>query len=76
MSAGFAPRRISFERAQTASNFSGEEWDAQGQNHETLYRTLAMAQAAFEVAIKDKPTGRFVIRSRTRVVKWHPEGDR
>jgi hypothetical protein len=48
------------------------------QNYETLAicRTLAMAQAAFDVAIKDKPTGRFMIRSRTRVVKRHPEGDR
>jgi hypothetical protein len=32
-------------------------------------------QSAFEVAIKDKPAGRFMIRSRTRVVARYPEGD-
>jgi hypothetical protein len=34
-----------------------------------------MARAAFEVAVKEKPGGRFMIRNRTRVVKRHPEGD-
>jgi hypothetical protein len=29
----------------------------------------------FAVAIEEKPAGRFMIRSRTRVVKRHPEGD-
>jgi hypothetical protein len=38
-------------------------------------RTLALARAALEVAVEEKPTGRFMIRSRTRVVKRHPEGD-
>jgi hypothetical protein len=58
-------------------NFNVEEWDAKGQTYETLAicRTLALARAVFEVAIKEKPAGRFMIRSRTRVVKRHPEGD-
>jgi hypothetical protein len=29
----------------------------------------------FAVAIADKPAGRFMILSRTRIVKRHPEGD-
>jgi hypothetical protein len=29
----------------------------------------------FAVAIEEKPVGRFMIRSRMRVVKRHPEGD-
>jgi hypothetical protein len=29
----------------------------------------------FAVAIAEKPTGRFMIRYRTRVVRRHPEGD-
>jgi hypothetical protein len=36
---------------------------------------LALARAAFAVAIAEKPAGRFTIRGRTRVVKRHPEGD-
>jgi hypothetical protein len=58
-------------------SFNVEEWDAKEQNYETLAmcRTLALARAAFEVAIKDKPAGRFMIRSRTRVVRRHPEGN-
>jgi hypothetical protein len=58
-------------------NFNVEEWDAKGQTYETLAicRTLALARAAFEVAIAKKPAGQFMIRSRTRVVKQHPEGD-
>jgi hypothetical protein len=32
-------------------------------------------RAVFAVAIEQKPTGRFMIRNRTRVVKRHPEGD-
>jgi hypothetical protein len=45
--------------------------------YETLAicRSLALARAAFEVAIKHKPAGRFMIRNRIRVVKRHPEGD-
>jgi len=46
-------------------------------HHETLAicRQLAHARAVFKQAIADKPTGRFMIHSRTRVVKRHPEGD-
>jgi hypothetical protein len=29
----------------------------------------------FDVAIVEKPAGRFMIRSRTRVVQRHPKGD-
>jgi hypothetical protein len=29
----------------------------------------------FDPAVEAKPAGRFMIRSRTRVVKRHPEGD-
>jgi hypothetical protein len=35
----------------------------------------ANVRAAFKVAIAEKPAGRFMIRSKTRVVKRHPEGD-
>jgi hypothetical protein len=41
----------------------------------TICRSLALARAAFKVAIAEKPAGRFMIRSRTRVVKQHLEGD-
>jgi hypothetical protein len=36
-----------------------------------------LARAAFKEAIAEKPSGRFMTRSRsrTRVVKRHPEGD-
>jgi hypothetical protein len=37
--------------------------------------TLELARVAFEAAIAKKPAGRFMIRSRTRVVQRHPEGD-
>jgi hypothetical protein len=40
-----------------------------------ICRTLALARVAFAVAIAEKPGGRFMIRSRTRVVQRHPEGD-
>jgi hypothetical protein len=58
-------------------NFNVEEWDAKGQTYETLAicRTLAHARAVFDVAIVEKPAGRFVIRSRTRAVIRHPQGD-
>jgi uncharacterized protein (UPF0548 family) len=48
---------------------STEEWDAKGLTYETL------ARAALAAAIEEKPAGRFTIRSRTRVVQRHPEGD-
>ena len=58
-------------------NFNVEEWDAKGITYETLAicRTLALARAAFKVAIAEKRDGRFMIRSRTRVVQRHPKGD-
>ena len=45
--------------------------------YETLAicRTLAMARAVFEVLIAEKPGGRSMIRTRTRVVVRHREGD-
>ena len=58
-------------------NFNVEEWDAEGLTYETLaiYRSLELARAAFKVAIAEKPAGRFMIRSRTRVVQRNPKGD-
>jgi hypothetical protein len=58
-------------------NFNVEEWDAEGLHYETLVicRSLELARAAFAYAIAEKPGARFMIRSRTRVVKRHPEGD-
>ena len=57
--------------------FNVEEWDAKGQTYETLAicRTLALARAAFKVAVAEKPGGRFMIRNRIRVVQRHPDGD-
>jgi hypothetical protein len=51
-------------------NFNVEEWDAKGQTYETLAicRSLPLARAAFAAAIAEKPAGRLMIRSRTRVV--------
>jgi hypothetical protein len=40
-----------------------------------ICRSLALACAAFEVAIAEKPTARFMIRNRTRVVQRHPKAD-
>jgi hypothetical protein len=61
----------------SAFNFNVEEWSATGLTYETLAicRTLDQALAVFAVAVEEKPAGRFTIRSRTRVVKRHPEGD-
>jgi hypothetical protein len=55
-------------------NFNVEEWDAEGQTYETLAicRSLAVARAAFKVAVEEKPAGRFMIRSRVRIVQRHP----
>ena len=57
-------------------NYNVEEW-FEGDHYETLAicRSLALARAAFKAAIEEKPTGRFMIRSRTRVVKRHADGD-
>jgi hypothetical protein len=38
-------------------------------------RQLAYARAVFKVAVGEKPAGRFMIRSRPRVVKRNPDGD-
>jgi hypothetical protein len=59
-----------------AFNFNVEEWFA-GDRYETLAicRSLELARAAFAAAIAEKPTARFMIRNRTRVVKCHPDGD-
>jgi hypothetical protein len=48
-----------------------------GLTYETLAicRTLALARAAFDVPVEEKRAGRFMIRSGTRVVQRHPEGD-
>jgi len=56
-------------------NFNVEEWDAAGETYETLAicRSLGLARAAFEAAIAEKPAGRFMIRSRTRVVQRYPK---
>ena len=53
-----------------------EEW-FEGHRFQTLAicRNLAIARAAFKQAIAEKPSGRFMIRARTRVVTRHPEGD-
>jgi hypothetical protein len=40
-----------------------------------LQKIDALARAAFAAAIAEKPAARFMIRSRIRVVKRHPEGD-
>jgi hypothetical protein len=58
-------------------NFNVEEW-FEGDRYETLAicRSLALARAVFAVAVEEKPAGRFMIRSRTRVMRRHPEGDR
>jgi hypothetical protein len=59
-------------------NFNVEEWPASGYNYETLAicRTLALARAAFDAAVAEKPNGgRFMVRHRIRVVKRHPEGE-
>jgi hypothetical protein len=55
-------------RRSAGFNFNVEEWDAEGSNYETLAicRTLALARAAFKVAIAQKPAGRFMIRSASR----------
>lgn len=50
--------------------------DIEGQCYETLAicRTLALARAVLAAAVAEKPAGRFMIRSRTRVMQRHPEG--
>jgi hypothetical protein len=57
-------------------NFNVEEW-FEGDRYETLAicRSLELARAAFKAALAEKPAGRFMIRSRMRVVQRHPKGD-
>jgi hypothetical protein len=55
-------------------NFNVEEW-FEGDRTLAICRTLAQARSVFAVAVGEEPAGRFMIRSRTRVVKRHPEGD-
>jgi hypothetical protein len=57
-------------------NFNVEQWD-EHDRYETLAicRSMALALAAFNMAIAQNPDRRFMIRNRTRVVKRHPEGD-
>jgi hypothetical protein len=57
-------------------NFNVEEW-FEGDCYETLAirRSLELARAVFAAAVAEKHAGRFTIRSRTRVVQRHPEGD-
>jgi hypothetical protein len=47
----------------------------QGEETLAICRTLELARAVFRVAVAEKPAGWFMIRSRTRVVQRHPEGD-
>jgi hypothetical protein len=56
-------------------NFNVEEWDAKGLHYETLAicRSLALAHTVFAAAIAEKPAGRFMIRSRIRIVKRYPD---
>jgi hypothetical protein len=56
-------------------NLNVEEW-FEGDRDETLAICLSLALAVFAVAVEEKPAGRFMIRSRTRVMRRHPEGDR
>ena len=57
-------------------NYNVEEW-FERDRYETLAicRNLAIARAEFRAAIAEKAAGRFMIRSRTRVVRRYPEGD-
>jgi hypothetical protein len=52
-------------------NSNVEEWDAKGQTYETLSicRSLELARAVLAAAVAEKPAGRFMTRSRTRVVQ-------
>jgi hypothetical protein len=55
-------------------SFNAEEWDSKAMTCETLAICRTLARAVFKVAIEEKPAGRFMIHSRTRVVVRHPEG--
>jgi hypothetical protein len=47
----------------------------QGEETLAICRSLELARAAFAAAIAEKPSGRFMNRSRTLVVKPHPRRD-
>jgi hypothetical protein len=55
-------------------NYNVEEW-FEGDRYETLAicRTIALARFVFKLAIAEKPSGRFMIRSRPRAVKRYPK---
>jgi hypothetical protein len=61
----------------TVLDFTVKEWNATRVTYQTLAdcATLELARAVFVAAIAKKPTGRFIIRSRTRIEQRHPEGD-
>jgi hypothetical protein len=65
------------DHCRSGLNFNVEEWSATGLTYETLAdcATLELARVVFETAIAKNPAGRFMIRSRTRVMERHPEGD-
>jgi hypothetical protein len=46
-----------------------------GEETLAICRSLELARAAFVAAIAEKPSARFMIRHRIRVVKRHPQGD-
>jgi hypothetical protein len=65
------------DRCSPSLIFNVEEYSATGLTYETLAdcATLELARVVFEAVIAKKPAGHFLIRSRTRVVQRHPEGD-
>jgi len=58
-------------------NFNVGECDAKGLHYETLAicRSLALARAAFEVAVAESPPAGSRSGKSIPVVKRHPEGD-
>jgi hypothetical protein len=70
-------RRCDQKTIRTDARWHTKTTGCEGNRYESLAicRLLALARAAFEVAIAEKPAGRFTIRQRIRVVKRHPEGD-
>jgi hypothetical protein len=47
----------------------------EGKETAAICRSLELARAVLAAAVAEKPASRFMIRSRTRVVSRHPEGD-
>ena len=55
--------------------FNVEEWDGLGHCVTPAICTgSAFANPVFNAAVAEKPAGRFMMRSRSRVVRRHPEG--